>query len=185
MSSSRKLEKNTAVRAAISLVAILLFVLSTPLEIPLKLESPQIVLVLIGLSPWLTEFIDSITFGGSTIKTRVLVNEQNIHYIIQLMRFVLTKNQLDILRQLDTGESMRVTVPRDGVYDAYYDGFKADALRLRGLDLLQNRTLADRDGKGFSELEKDAPVERIANTYFEITQKGREFLRTLEKLEAT
>src|SRR5205823_5416453 len=129
-------------------------------------------------------FIDSITFGGNTIKTRVLVNEQNINYIIQLMGFVLTKNQLDILRRLETGEPKRVTVPPDGVYDPYYEGFKNDTLRLRGLDLLQNRTLADRDGKGFSELEKDAPTERIANAYFEITKKGQEFLRTLEKLEA-
>jgi hypothetical protein len=167
------------IRCGISLVAALILILSVwPKFFPLDLQTPQLILVCIALAPWFTEFIESIKIGQNSITTRVRENEKNIEYIAQLMRYVLTKNQMAFLLALYSEGSWVVGVPvsdKIGI-EPMYQGFKNDALRLRGLGLVQSKR------GGLSEMEK-TPGECDATGYFQITDEGRAFLRIREKLD--
>jgi hypothetical protein len=162
------------------MVSAVIFVLSIfPLHLPLDLKTPQLLIIIMSILPWLSDFIESITIGGNTIKTRVQENEKNIKYIIQLMHYVLTRHQLHLL-QFENGVEIRVRVPANNAQEPSYEGFKNDVLRLRGLELIANKILPG-GGGGFSELEKGEPGERNATEYFEITPEGRVFSRNTEE----
>lgn len=170
----------------ISLVALTLFVVLYSLpERQAVSGTLEIILVVFAFIPWLALFVGKLSAGkdGVSFEARLDQNDDNIEYIIRLIKFVLTKNQLAFLHSLEGDRSWVVEFPGAGIHNPYYEGFKDDALRLRGLGMIKNKTVEGTTGEGFSELEKGRPGKRDASLYFRITDEGSEYLGLRSKLE--
>jgi hypothetical protein len=100
-------------------------------------------------------------------------NREDIQTIALLARAVFTKYQLEILQKLSRGGS----VTTDTNNKVYYEGFKQDILRLRGVGFVENK----KEKGGFSDLERSGGTQD-ARAYFQVTGEGKRFLALLERL---
>jgi hypothetical protein len=98
---------------------------------------------------------------------------EDIQTIALLARSVLTKYQLEILQKLSKGAS----ITTDTTDKMYYEGFKQDILRLRGVGFIENK----KERSGLSDLEQSGGTQD-ARTYFQVTREGKRFLSLLERL---
>ena len=81
----------------------------------------------------------------SNIELKLGEQREDIQTIALLARAVFTKYQLEILQKLSKGKS----ITTDTTNKIYYEGFKQDILRLRGVGFIENK----KERSGLSDLE--------------------------------
>jgi hypothetical protein len=109
----------------------------------------------------------------SNIELKLGEQREDIQTIALLARAVFTKYQLEILQKLSKGKS----ITTDTTNKIYYEGFKQDILRLRGVGFIENK----KERSGLSDLEHSGGTQD-ACTYFQVTGEGKRFLALLEQL---
>jgi hypothetical protein len=109
----------------------------------------------------------------SNIELKLGEQREDIQTIALLARAVFSKRQLKILQKLSEGKS----ITTDTTNKVYYEGFKQDILRLRGVGFIENKE----ERSGLSTLEELGGIQD-ARTYFRVTEEGRHFLALLERL---
>lgn len=109
----------------------------------------------------------------SDIELKLGKQREDIQTIALLVRAVLTKYELEILQKLSKGKS----ITTDTTNKIYYEGFKQDILRLRGVGFIENK----KERSGLSDLEHSGGTQD-ARTYFQVTGEGKRFLALLERL---
>ena len=109
----------------------------------------------------------------NNIELKLGEQREDIQTIALLARAVFTKHQLKILQNLSKGKS----ITTDTTDKIYYEGFKQDILRLRGVGFIENK----KERSGLSTLEQSGGTQD-ACTYFRVTGEGKRFLALLERL---
>jgi len=143
-----------------------------------KFDAVAVALVLLGLSPWMTDILESVTFGGNGVKFRVKRNEDSIAALEFLVAHVLTEQELKWLLLLH--QNQPVFTDTSPEKDAYYQGWKSEMGRLLGLGFIKQK-LGHFPGSVFRHIESKSKGVHDGRHYFDVTEAGENFLTLLEK----
>jgi hypothetical protein len=163
---------NVIVISGVCILAIVLHLTIT------KFDAVAVALVLLGLSPWMTDILESVTFGANSVKFRVKKNEDSIAALEFLVAHVLTEQELKWLLLLH--QNQPVITDTSPEKEAYYQGWKSEMGRLLGLGFIKQK-LGHFPGSVFRHIESKPKGVHDGRDYFEVTQAGADFLTLLAR----